>query len=142
MPNSVSPKKEKVLIVDDFSLFRSVVVKALEAIGCTDFMEAQNAKVALEKLNREFDRGAPFTLIITDWNMPGMNGYEFIQACRASQKFSKIPILMLTAEADQNMALKAIRGGATSYITKPIDQPTLESKLTKIISNHQKKTAA
>ena len=119
----------KVLIVDDFSLARVMLSESLKVLGIKDLVEAKNGREALALLEESFQQNKPFSLVFLDWAMPEMDGYEVLKACRADEKFSKLPIIMVTAEEDRSSVLKAIAAGADSYIKKPISSDILSKKI-------------
>lgn len=117
----------KVLIVDDFSTMRRIIKNLMQDIGFTNLSEADDGKTALPMLKEgEFD------FLMTDWNMPGMPGIELLKAVRADPKLSKIPVLLLTAEAKREQIVEAAQAGVTGYIIKPFTAATLGDKLAKI----------
>ena len=116
----------KVLLVDDSGVMRKIILRALNALGVTDVVEAADGVEAMEAYNTE-----TFDLVLTDWNMPNMNGLELLTAIRASG--SVVPIFMITTESEQGRVLQAIQAGASNYLVKPFDQDTLMDKLQKYI---------
>lgn len=117
----------KVLLVDDSGVMRKIILRALNALEITDVTEAVDGAEALEFFNAE-----SYDLVLTDWNMPNMNGLEFVQAVRKTG--STIPVFMITTESDQSQVLKAISAGASNYLVKPFDQETLLDKLQKYVT--------
>jgi two-component system chemotaxis response regulator CheY len=127
-------KNTKILLIDDFEIVRLMLRNALGDLGLTRIEEAEDGKEAMAKLMSALNNGEPFNLAFCDWNMPVMNGIEFIKACRAVTDFEHIPIIMITAEAEaQNISL-ALFAGASDYVIKPIAQDVLEKKVNKILS--------
>ena len=104
----------KVLIVDDFATMRKIVRNVLKQIKIDNVIEAENGKHALGMLKRE-----SFDLIISDWIMPEMTGIEFLRACKEDEEMKKIPFIMVTAEAQKDSVLEAIKSGVDNYIVKP-----------------------
>lgn len=115
------------LIVDDFSTMRRIVRNLLKELGHTDADEAEDGSVALHKL-----RNGKFDMVITDINMPNMNGFELLTSIKSDEKLKHIPVLMVTAEARKQDIIAAAQGGAAGYIVKPFTKATLEEKLTNI----------
>ncbi|MCS6811805.1 MAG: chemotaxis response regulator CheY [Tepidimonas sp.] len=115
------------LIVDDFSTMRRIVRNLLKELGHTDADEAEDGSVALHKL-----RNGKFDMVITDINMPNMNGFELLTSIKSDDKLKHIPVLMVTAEARKEDIIAAAQGGAAGYIVKPFTKATLEEKLTNI----------
>ena len=119
--------KMRFLIVDDFSTMRRIVRNLLKELGYTNVDEAEDGDMALAKL-----RGEPFDFVISDWNMPNMDGLTMLQNIRADPALSKLPVLMVTAEAKKENIIAAAQAGANGYIVKPFTAATLDEKLTKI----------
>jgi two-component system, chemotaxis family, chemotaxis protein CheY len=118
--------KTKVLIVDDMLTMRKIVSKVLREIGFTDITEATDGMDAWQKVNSAPE---PFGLIISDWNMPNMTGLDFLKQVRSSEKFSKTPFLLVTAEAEKDQVAEAIKSGVDQYVIKPFSQDNLRTKL-------------
>lgn len=115
------------LIVDDFSTMRRIVRNLLKELGHADADEAEDGSAALHKL-----RNGKFDMVITDINMPNMNGFELLTQIKSDDKLKHIPVLMVTAEARKEDIIAAAQGGAAGYIVKPFTKATLEEKLTNI----------
>jgi len=118
----------KFLIVDDFSTMRRIVRNLLKEIGYSNADEAEDGVAALAKL-----RGGNFEFVVTDINMPNMNGFELLREIRADEKLKALPVLMVTAEAKKEDIVTAAQAGANGYIVKPFTKGTLEEKVQKII---------
>lgn len=114
----------KVLVVDDSGVMRKIILRALNALEINDVIEAADGADGLQKFNEE-----EIDLVLSDWNMPKMNGLEMLKAIRATG--SKTPVIMVTTEAEQSRVLEAIQAGANNYLVKPFDQETLIVKLEK-----------
>lgn len=123
----VDPGKIKFLVVDDFSTMRRIVRNLLKELGFTNVDEAEDGVVALQKL-----QGGGFDFIVTDWNMPNMDGLTLLQTVRADANLKALPVLMITAEAKKENIIAAAQAGASGYIVKPFTAATLNEKLTKI----------
>lgn len=117
----------KVLVVDDFSTMRRIVKNLLRDLGFTNIQEADDGSTALPML-KEGD----FDFVVTDWNMPGMQGIDLLKAIRADANLSHIPVLMVTAEAKKEQIVMAAQAGVNGYIVKPFTAATLKTKLDKI----------
>ena len=115
------------LIVDDFSTMRRIVRNLLKESGYTDADEAEDGSVALHKL-----RSSKFDFVVTDINMPNMNGFELLTQIKADENLKYLPVLMVTAEARKEDIVAAAQGGAAGYIVKPFTKATLEDKLANI----------
>ncbi len=107
---------------------RRIVRTLLKEVGYSNFDEAENGVAAMTMLQtRNFD------FVVTDWNMPRMDGLELLQAIRSSAELRHLPVLMVTAEAKKENILAAARAGASGYIVKPFTAATLAEKIAKII---------
>jgi len=117
----------KFLIVDDFSTMRRIVRGLLKEIGYNNAEEAEDGAVALQML-----KNAKFDFVVSDINMPNMNGFELLKAVKADDALKHIPVLMVTAEARKEDIVLAAQTGAAGYIVKPFTKATLEEKLANI----------
>lgn len=116
------------LIVDDFSTMRRIIRNLLKELGHTNADEAEDGQVALNML-----RNGEFQFVISDINMPNVNGFELLAAVRADAALKHLPVLMVTAEARKEDIIMAAQAGASGYIVKPFTKATLEEKLAKIL---------
>ena len=119
--------KTKFLVVDDFSTMRRIVRNLLKELGYTNVDEAEDGSMALSKLRSE-----QFDFVISDWNMPVMDGLTMLQQIRADPALAKLPVLMVTAEAKKENIIAAAQAGANGYVVKPFTAATLDEKLAKI----------
>ena len=117
----------KFLVVDDFSTMRRIVRNLLKESGYTEADEAEDGVVALHKL-----RNSTFHFVVSDINMPNMNGFELLAEIKKDEKLKHLPVLMVTAEARKEDIVAAAQGGAAGYIVKPFTKATLEEKLANI----------
>jgi two-component system, chemotaxis family, chemotaxis protein CheY len=117
----------KILVVDDFSTMRRIVKNLLRDLGFTNTLEADDGKTALPKL-----QAGGIDFLVTDWNMPGMNGLDLLKAVRADPKLANMPVLMVTAEAKREQIIMAAQAGVNGYIIKPFTAATLKEKIEKI----------
>jgi two-component system, chemotaxis family, chemotaxis protein CheY len=124
---AVDPSKIKILVVDDFSTMRRIVRNLLKELGYTNVDEAEDGAVALQKL-----QGGGFDFVVSDWNMPNMDGLTLLQKVRADAALKHLPVLMITAEAKKENIIAAAQAGASGYIVKPFTAATLNEKLVKI----------
>lgn len=115
----------KILAVDDSRMMQRIISGAIEMLGY-DALLAGNGKEALEVLETEKDEVA---LILLDWNMPEMNGYETLKALKADDRLKDIPVMMVTTESEQKNVIQAIQSGAKHYLTKPFSQQDLASRI-------------
>jgi two-component system chemotaxis response regulator CheY len=118
----------KFLIVDDFSTMRRIVRNLLKELGYQNAEEAEDGAVALTML-----RAGSFDFVVSDLNMPNMNGFELLREIRSDAKLKSLPVLLVTAEARKEDIVTAAQAGASGYIVKPFTKGTLEEKLTKIL---------
>jgi Response regulator containing CheY-like receiver, AAA-type ATPase, and DNA-binding domains len=120
-------KNIKILIVDDFSTMRRIIKNLLRDLGFTNTSEADDGLTALPML-----QSGNFELLVTDWNMPGMQGIDLLKAVRADPNLAHLPVLMVTAEQKKEQIIEAAKAGVNGYIVKPFTAQTLKEKLEKI----------
>ena len=125
----------KFLVVDDFSTMRRIVRNILKELGFTNVSEAEDGLVALKKL-----QGGDFDFVVSDWNMPNMNGIELLRAIRKDPTLKHLPVLMVTAEAKKENIIEAAQAGANGYVVKPFTEATLDEKLKKIFKAMETKS--
>jgi two-component system chemotaxis response regulator CheY len=118
----------KFLIVDDFSTMRRIVRGLLKELGYNNAEEAEDGVAALNLL-----KNTKFDFVVSDINMPNMNGFELLAAIKAEASLKHIPVLMVTAEARKEDIVRAAQDGAAGYIVKPFTKATLEEKVQKIM---------
>jgi two-component system chemotaxis response regulator CheY len=123
----------KVLVVDDMSTMRRIVKNVLKQIGFSDMVEAENGQDALNKLRAAGD----FGLVVSDWNMPVMQGIDLLRAVRADAELKHLPFLMVTAEAQKENIIEAVQAGVSNYVVKPFTAEALQGKLEKIFAKSQ-----
>ncbi|NBW79048.1 MAG: chemotaxis protein CheY [Betaproteobacteria bacterium] len=116
------------LVVDDFSTMRRIVRNLLKESGFTEADEAEDGAAALQKL-----RNSTFDFVVTDINMPNMNGFQLLGEIKKDDKLKHLPVLMVTAEARKEDIVLAAQNGAAGYIVKPFTKATLEDKVNNII---------
>ncbi|RDU71747.1 chemotaxis response regulator CheY [Helicobacter brantae] len=115
----------KLLVVDDSSTMRRIIKNTLQRLGYEDIFEAENGVEAWDILDKNSDMG----VLITDWNMPEMNGLELVKKTRADSRFTDIPIIMITTEGGKVEVITAIKAGVNNYIVKPFTPQVLKEKL-------------
>lgn len=120
-------KNMKILVVDDFSTMRRIIKNLLKDLGFTNVQEADDGSTALPMLQQ-----GDFDFVVTDWNMPGMQGIDLLRAIRADDKLKHTPVLMVTAEAKKEQIVAAAQAGVNGYVVKPFTAATLKEKLDKI----------
>jgi two-component system chemotaxis response regulator CheY len=121
------PSSMKVLVVDDFATMRRIIKNILLQLGFKNILEADDGTTAWEILNKE-----KVDLIISDWNMPKMTGIELLKKVRGDDRFKDLPFLMVTAEAQKENIVEAVKYRVSQYIVKPFTPETLQEKLKKI----------
>jgi len=117
----------KILIVDDFSTMRRIIKNLLRDLGFNNTHEADDGNTAWPML-----KSGNFDFLVTDWNMPGMQGIDLLRAVRADPNLSSLPVLLVTAEARRDQIVLAAEAGVNGYIVKPFTAQTLKEKLDKI----------
>ena len=120
----------KILIVDDFATMRKILKNILKQIGFKNISEADDGKSALKILKKE-----NFDLILSDWNMPEISGLELLNRVKSDNELKNIPFVMVTAEAQKDNILEAVKAGVNSYILKPFTPETVREKLNKIFGS-------
>ena len=120
-------KNMKILIVDDFSTMRRIIKNLLRDLGFTNVSEADDGSTALPML-----KDGDFDFVVTDWNMPGMQGIDLLREIRKDDSLKHIPVLMVTAEAKKEQIVAAAQAGFNGYVVKPFTAATLKEKLDKI----------
>lgn len=120
----------KVLIVDDFATMRRIVRNILRQIGFTNMIEAEDGKAALKVLKKE-----NVDLILCDWNMPEMPGIDLLKTIKSDDELKNIPFVMVTAEAQKDNIIEAVKTGVSSYIVKPFTAETITEKLNAIFKD-------
>ncbi|NOQ81649.1 MAG: chemotaxis protein CheY [Methylophaga sp.] len=120
-------KNMKILVVDDFSTMRRIIKNLLRDLGFNNTVEADDGLTALPIL-----QAGGIDFLVTDWNMPGMQGIDLLKAVRADEKLSTIPVLMVTAETKREQIIVAAQAGVNGYVVKPFTAATLKEKIDKI----------
>lgn len=120
-------KNMKILVVDDFSTMRRIIKNLLKDLGFTSIQEADDGNTALPMLQQ-----GDFDFVVTDWNMPGMQGIDLLRAIRSDDNLKHLPVLMVTAEAKKEQIVAAAQAGVNGYVVKPFTAATLKEKLDKI----------
>ena len=129
----MADQKTRFLVVDDFSTMRRIVRNLLKELGYANVDEAEDGVMALAKLRSE-----SFDFVVSDWNMPNMDGLTMLQNIRADPALAKLPVLMVTAEAKKENIIAAAQAGASGYVVKPFTAATLDEKLNKIFEKLDK----
>lgn len=124
--------KMKILVVDDFPTMRRIVKSVLKQLGFENIEEAEDGAHALSKV-----KAGNFDFIVSDWNMPNMEGIDLLRQIRATPELQHIPVLLVTAEAEKEKIMEAIKAGVNNYIVKPFTAETLREKMDKIFDKIQ-----
>jgi len=117
----------KVLVVDDFATMRRILKNILKQIGFSNIAEAEDGKTALTQLKND-----GFDLVLCDWNMPEMTGLELLKKVRSDDKLKDTPFVMVTAEAQKDNILDAVKAGVSNYVVKPFTAETIEERLKRV----------
>ena len=117
----------KILVGDDFSTMRRIIKNLLRDLGFTNVQEADDGSTALPML-----KDGDFDFVVTDWNMPGMQGIDLLREIRKDDNLKHMPVMMVTAEAKKEQIVAAAQAGVNGYIVKPFTAATLKGKLDKI----------
>lgn len=123
----------KILVVDDISTMRKIIVCMLEKIGHFEIVEAEDGEPALNIIQRHSDENQAFNLIITDWSMPILNGIDLIKSLRSNPLHSKMKFLITATEKEQENISIALSAGADSFIVKPFNLELLEEKIVTLL---------
>ncbi len=113
-----------ILFVEDSPTMRRIIANSLSRIGIKDVTEAEHGLDALQKVQQK-----DFDMILTDWNMPEMNGQELVEELRKMDKYKNVPILMITTRGMQDDVMTAIKSGVNGYIVKPFTPEVLKKKM-------------
>ncbi len=124
----------KILVVDDFSTMRRIVKNVLKQLGYKNIDEAEDGAEALSKL-----KSKGFDFVVSDWNMPNMDGLEMLHKIRTDPELKELPVLMVTAEAEKDKVITALKAGVNNYIVKPFTAETLKQKMDQIFEKLGKK---
>lgn len=119
----------RILVVDDSSTMRRIIINTLNKLGYGEILEASNGREGIERLAAN-----PVDLIVTDWNMPEMTGIEFIRAVRANDKTKGLPVLMVTTNAAKDDIVEALKAGVNNYVVKPFTPDTIKEKIEAVLA--------
>ena len=130
-------KDMKILIVDDFSTMRRIIKNLLRDLGFNNTTEADDGATAWPVLQT-----GNFDFLVTDWNMPDMDGLSLLKAVRGDERLATLPVLLVTAEAKKEQIVEAAQSGVNGYIIKPFTANTLKEKIDKIFERIESANAA
>jgi two-component system chemotaxis response regulator CheY len=128
----MSDLKMKILVVDDFSTMRRIVKNLLKQLGYENIEEAEDGAQGYSKL-----KNGGFGFVVSDWNMPNLDGLGMLQKIRSDPELKDLPVLMVTAEAEKEKVITAIQAGVNNYIVKPFSGEVLKEKIDKIFEKLQ-----
>jgi two-component system chemotaxis response regulator CheY len=123
----------KILVVDDFPTMRRIVRNLLKELGYSTVDEAEDGQAGLSRL-----RGGSYDFVISDWNMPNLDGLAMLKEIRADAHLTHLPVLMVTAESKKENIIAAAQAGASGYVVKPFTAATLDEKVNKILEKMAK----
>jgi two-component system chemotaxis response regulator CheY len=132
----------KFLIVDDFKVMRTFIRNSLNTLGFYNVIDASDGKQAVLAIETSLNEGKPFDFIISDWNMPNMDGHELLQQVRSNKKTKDLPFLMISAEADRDKLAEVAKSGASDYIVKPFTMNDFTKSLVTIYTRKVFKQAS
>lgn len=136
-PNSF-PALIRILVVDDMTTMRKVVRRTLQGLGYSDITEANDGKTAWDAIGSACQRGKPFHLIISDWNMPIMKGIDLLKKVRENPAIKETPFILLTAESEMSQVIAGTQAGVSAYILKPFTQASVAAKLKEVYQKIQR----
>ena len=136
------PLASKILIVDDFATMRKIIKKSLSELGYNHIDEASDGSSALSKLHEALRKNEAFQLIVSDWGMEPVSGFDLLQKCRANPQLKDLPFLLITADSDKENIQKAGKAGVSDCIVKPFTPLMLKQKLEKIWNRHSQSRPA
>lgn len=126
------PANTKFLVIDDFATMRKIIKKTLSELGYTNVEEADDGATGWPLIEAATAKNEPFGFVISDWNMPKMQGIDLLKKCRADAKYRALPFMLVTAESEQKQILEAAKAGVSDYVVKPFNSATLKQKLEKV----------
>ncbi len=135
------PPSTRFLVVDDFATMRKIIKKVLNELGYSNIVEADDGATAWPLIDASHGKGEPIEVVISDWNMPQMQGIDLLKHCRTDARFKALPFMLVTAESEQKQILEAAQAGVSNYVVKPFNSVTLKQKLEQVYAKHQPKAA-
>ncbi len=126
------PPHTRILIVDDMASLRDLLRAYLRRLTYRNISEAEDGRAAYQALLAARASGSPFELVISDWNMPNMDGLEFLKLVRSTPEWKNLPFLLLTTESEKAKVLEAVLAGVSNYMVKPVEETMLKEKLIKV----------
>jgi two-component system chemotaxis response regulator CheY len=136
------PLHTKILIADDMPSVRDLIIRELRNLGYSYVISAKDGVDAWNILRAEFEKGSPIELVISDWNMPFLQGIDLLKKVRGTPEIAETPFVLLTSESEKEQVTEAVFLGVSQYILKPFTAKMFEDKLRTAWQKHQKKGAA
>ena len=130
------PKETHILVVDDSLNIRRLVVDSLNRMGFTKITAAEDAVEAFNKLNAATESGKPVQLVLSDLNMPGPSGLDFLKQVRSNDNYLTLPFILVTTESEKGSVIEAAMAGVSGYIVKPFNIETLTKRLKEAWAKH------
>jgi two-component system chemotaxis response regulator CheY len=121
----------KFLVVDDSMTMRRIVLNSLKGLGYSEFLEAADGKEAMDVLNADDS----IEFVITDWNMPNVSGLELVKSIRSHDKYSNVPVLMVTTRGVKEDIMEALQAKVNNYVIKPFTPVILKEKIEQILAS-------
>lgn len=121
----------KILIVDDVQSLRDLLKAYLRRLGFQNISEADDGQIALDLLWQAQNSKMPFELVISDWNMPNMDGLNLLKRVRQVPDWKNLPFILLTTESEKEKVIEAVKADVSNYMIKPVEEATLKEKLAK-----------
>jgi len=132
------PKESRILVVDDMASIREMVKSQLRNMGYTETFECENGEKAYDFLLTQKAAGRGMDLVISDWNMPKLNGIDLLKKVRANLQFKDLPFMLLTSEAERDQVTEAVLSGVSQYVVKPFSGKIFEEKMRGAWQKHNK----
>lgn len=130
------PKETHILVVDDSLNIRRLVVDSLNRMGFTKITAAEDAVEAFNKLNAAAESGKTVQLVLSDLNMPGPSGLDFLKQVRSNDAYQSLPFILVTTESEKGSVIEAAMAGVSGYIVKPFNIETLTKRLKEAWAKH------
>ena len=130
------PKDMRILVVDDFKTMRKIVTNALTAMGFTNIQEAEDGEAGYTALEAALAEGKPYGMVVSDWNMPKLQGIDLLKKVRGHEKMKVMPFVLVTAEAEQSNIVDAVKAGVSNYVVKPFSPAAFAEKIQAVYKRH------
>ena len=123
------PPNARILVIDDMKTMRMVMKKSLKQLGYQNISEADDGETAWPMIEQAVSSGEPFDLVLSDWNMPKMQGVDLLKKVRANPKTATLPFILVTAESEKDQVQDALKSGVSHYVVKPFTTDVIEQRL-------------